>query len=205
MVLDLNRIRDAIVRWSPYPYFVVAGALLADAGIDVAEAFPAISRPGAIAIAETQYKPAFGELLKELQGEPFRKLISEKLKVDLTGLPTVINVRGLSRDTDGNIHTDTPSKLVTVLMYFNEPGEADESGLRILRNGRNLEDFVEEVPPLLGSMVVFKVTGDCWHGYRRFVGERRSLQLNYLSGIKVDGRHQRLRRWFGHLERKLGG
>jgi SM-20-related protein len=205
MLLDLNRIESAIVRSTPYPYFVVEEAFFADAAIEVAKAFPSINRPGAIAVAETQYQPAFGELLKELQGEPFRKLISEKLDVDLTGLPTVVNVRGMSRITDGNIHTDTPSKLVTVLMYFNEPGQADESGLRILRNGRNLKDFVEEIPPLLGTMVVFKVTADCWHGYQRFVGTRRALQLNYLSGVKVAGKHQRIRRWFGHLERKLRG
>jgi SM-20-related protein len=95
--------------------------------------------------------------------------------------------------------------LVTVLMYFNEPGQADKSGLRILRNGRNLGDFEEEIPPLLGSMVVFRVTSNCWHGYRRFVGERRSLQLNYLSGVQRAGKHQRIRRWFGHLARKLKG
>ena len=77
-----------------------------------------------------------------------------------------------------------------------EPGEvADATGLRILRNGRNLDDYVEEVPPLLGTMLAFKVTPDCWHGFKPFSGPRHSLQLNYLSGIKTKHKHEAARRF----------
>ena len=206
MVIDLSRLTKATVNESPYPYFVSRQALALDEAAAVASAFPKIDRPGAIAVKDTDYGPSFGKLLDELCGDDFRKLIAEKLEVDLDGKEIVINVRGQSRWTDGNIHTDTPSKLVTVLLYFNEPGEvADATGLRILRNGRDLDDYVEEVPPLLGTMLAFKVTPNCWHGFKPFAGPRHSLQLNYLSGIKTRQKHEAARRFVSHSQRRAEG
>jgi hypothetical protein len=203
MYLDLDRIRGAPVRQAPYPYFVVEQAMFADAAADSARAFPQIDRPGAVPIEETRYDQPFASLLDELQSERFRKLIADKLEVELEGRPTVINVRGQTRWTDGNIHTDTPSKLVTVLLYFNPPGEVDQTGLRILNNSRDLEDFVEEIPPVLGNMIAFKVTPNCWHGHKPFEGERHSLQLNYLSGKTTIGKHQIVHRLWSRMKRKL--
>jgi SM-20-related protein len=206
MIVDLARIHQASVRESPYPFFVLADALAPDEAGDVASSFPNIDRPGAIAVNDTEYGPSFGKLLDELRRDDFRKLIANKLNVDLDGKEIVINVRGQSRWTDGNIHTDTPSKLVTVLLYFNEPGDAVEaSGLRILRNSKNIEDFVEEVPPLLGTMVAFKVTPDCWHGFKPYSGARHSLQLNYLSEVRSKHKHEAARRFVGHSGRRAIG
>lgn len=202
-MLDLQTIRQAPVRHDPYPYFVVPKAFTGPPAAAVAAAFPEIARPGAVDVDDTSYGPAFEALLDELKGDDFRALIAEKFDVDLGGRDIVINVRGKMRLTDGNIHTDTPSKLVTVLLYFNEPGEVDQTGLRILRNGRDLDNFVEEVPPTLGTMLAFKVTPDCWHGHKPLEGKRRSLQLNYLSGIKTVGKHQLGHRLAGRMKRKL--
>lgn len=202
-MLDLNQIRQAAVRPAPFPYFVVNDAIAeADAKL-AAEAFPLVDRPGAVDVGATEYGAPFGALLDELRGDRFRALIAEKLEIDLTGRDIVINVRAQTRLTDGNIHTDTPSKLVTVLLYFNGPGQAVDSGLRILNNGRDIDNYVEEIPSTLGTMVAFKVTPDCWHGHKPFVGERHSLQLNYLSGIKTIGKHQLVHRLVGRMKRKL--
>ena len=191
MVIDLARVGQATVNRAPYPYFVSTDVLQLGEASAVASSFPAIDRPGAIAVDDTAYGAAFQRLLDELRSDAFRKIIADKLGVDLDGKEIVINVRGQSRWTDGNIHTDSPSKLVTVLLYFNEPGEATKAtALRILKNGRNIDDFVEEVPPLLGSMLAFKVTPDCWHGFKPYSGPRHSLQLNYLSGIKTRHKHE---------------
>jgi SM-20-related protein len=202
-MLDLTRIRNAAVKSTPYPYFVVEGAIDAKQASKVAADFPEIERPGAINVDDTQYGPAFGALLDSLQSDAFRKVVSEKLDVDLEARDIVINVRGQVRLTDGNIHTDTPSKLVTVLLYFNEPGTLDETGLRILKNGKDLDDYVEEVSPDLGNMLVFKVTPNCWHGHGAIAGKRRSLQLNYLSGVKTIGKHQLAHRLVGRMKRKV--
>ena len=56
----------------------------------------------------------------------------------------------------------------------------------------------------MGTMLLFKVTDNCWHGHKSMVGPRHSLQLNYLSGIEMRG-HERLRRRFAKLKRTLLG
>ena len=202
-MLDLERIRNARVRAEPFPYFVVEDAIPATNAPTVAADFPAIDRPGAIDVEQTEFGPSFGALLDDLKGDALRRIIADKLGVELEGRNIVVNVRGQMRLTDGNIHTDTPSKLVTVLVYFNEPGANDETGLRILKNGRDLDDYVEEIPPRLGTMIVFKVTPDCWHGHKAVPGKRLSLQLNYLSGVKTRGKHQLAHRLVGRMKRKV--
>lgn len=203
-MLDFSKIRAAEVRNEPYPFFVVEGALDGAAAAEAAGAFPDIDRPGAIDVEDTQYGEPFARLLGELRGERFRQLVADKLGVPLDGLETVVNVRGQVRSTDGNIHTDTPTKAVTVLVYFNEEDEAPGTGLRILNSSCDLDDYAAEVPPKLGTMVAFKVTPDCWHGHGSFAGKRRSLQLNYLSGLERTGKHERFRRLVGHATRRLG-
>lgn len=202
--LDLDKIRSAPVEQRPYPFFVVEGALKAEVAERVADDFPKIDRPGVVSSRDTSPGPAFAGLLEELEGDEFRALIAEKMGVDLAGLDTKINVRGHARRTDGNIHTDTPTKAVTVLMYFNRDDEESDTGLRILNNSRDLDDFVAECPPKLGNMLVFKVTPDCWHGHKPFEGERKSLQLNYLSGLERTRKHERVRRFVRHIGRRLG-
>ena len=81
----------------------------------------------------------------------------------------VITLRGLSRAKDGRIHTDSKSKMATILIYFNEPWQDKDGRLRILRS-ENLEDFVSEVAPNAGTMIAFKVTDNCWHGYTAYEG-----------------------------------
>ena len=203
-MLDLDKIRAAEVRDKPYPFFVVERAIRADVAGQVAADFPAIGRAGVVSPDETDPGPAFRQLVAELEGEAFRRVIADKMGVDLAGLDTKINVRGHARKTDGNIHTDTPTKAVTVLLYFNRDTEASDTGLRILNNSRDLDDYAAEVAPLLGNMLVFKVTPDCWHGHKPFEGERRSLQLNYLSGLERTRKHERFRRFFRHVGRRLG-
>lgn len=203
-MLDLNRIRKASVRQAPYPYFTLTRAIRPKAAREAAKAFPSIDRPGAIDVETTVFGASFDALLDELKSDQFRELIAEKLDVDLEGREIVISVRGQMRLTDGNIHTDTPAKLVTVLLYFNEPGAADDASLRILNNGKDLNDYVEEIRPDLGTMIAFRVTPNCWHGHKPIVGKRLSLQLNYLSGVKTRGKHQLAHRLIGRMKRRFG-
>lgn len=205
VMLDLHRIQDAPVSQEPYPYFVVTDAILAEKAAGAAEDFPTIDRPGAIDVEGTDFGPAFAAVLDDLKSDRFRRVIGEKLDVDLEGRDIIVNVRGHTRLTDGNIHTDTPSKLVTVLLYFNPPGQAGEgeTSLRILNGGKDIDNFAEEIPPVLGTLVAFKVTPNCWHGFKPFVGKRNSLQLNYLSGVRTIGKHQLAHRLMGRMKRKM--
>ena len=58
----------------------------------------------------------FARVIAELEGPDFRRCIAEKFAVDLADRPTLITVRGYSRlERDGRIHTDSKSKLITIL------------------------------------------------------------------------------------------
>src|SRR4051812_44752514 len=100
-MLDLAQIQKADVRHSPYPYFIVRDAIAADKAQAAADSFPAINRPGAVDIKETNFGPPFAALIDDLKSAAFRNIIAKKLDVDLDGKDIVVNVRGQVRLTDG--------------------------------------------------------------------------------------------------------
>ena len=103
-------------------------------------------------------------------------------------------VRGECRWTDGKIHTDSATKIVTVLLYMNEQWDTDGGRLRILRNGTDLENYVEEVPPHGGTLLIFRRSDRSWHGHEPFQGQRRAIQMNWVTGwsvvVREQGRHR---------------
>jgi Rps23 Pro-64 3,4-dihydroxylase Tpa1-like proline 4-hydroxylase len=115
----------------------------------------------------------------------------------------MVTVRGQARPRDGRIHTDSRTKLVTVLLYMN-PGWSDGGGwLRLLRSSDSLDDYFAEVPPEAGTAVFFRCTKNAWHGHTPFVGPRRAIQLNWVLDESVvrreQGRHRisaRLKKYF---------
>ena len=120
-----------------------------------------------------------------------RKAIEEKFKIDLTGRPTMYTVRGFLRKNDGSIHTDSETKIITVLLYLNDNWSVDGGRLRILRSGTDLEDYVAEVPPSNGTLLVFRRSDNSWHGHKPFEGQRRVVQMNWVLDEDVVNREQR--------------
>lgn len=199
-VLNLDAVAKAETRPLPYPFFVV-GQSVTDAHIDeVLQDFPAIAMGGSIALGDVKPGPRFRELIDELNQPAFREIISEKLDIDLRDRPMVITLRGISRAKDGRIHTDSKSKMATILIYFNQPWEAETGRLRIL-NSEDMDDFAAEVPPNPGTMIAFRVTEDCWHGYPAYEGVRQSIQINFVEDDKAAGKHGRRHGWTAKLKR----
>jgi hypothetical protein len=119
--------------------------------------------------------------------------MEEKFAIDLTGRPTLITVRARTRANDGQIHTDTGTKLITALIYFNRNWEADGGRLRILRR-QKLDDYAEEVSPFAGTLLAFRRSEKSWHGHEPFEGPRRAIQLNWVVDQRtVDRELARLR------------
>jgi len=95
-----------------------------------------------------------------------------------------VTLRGMSREKDGRIHTDSTAKRVTVLLYLNPDSAswAKQDGcLRLLRTPDNLEDYGVEVPPVNGTLLVFPNGPTTWHGHKQFVGRRHVVQLNWMT------------------------
>src|SRR5262249_30177509 len=141
---------------------------------------PALDKPGSFPLDTVTYGPAFNKLMEEMRGPEFRDIVAQKLNCDLKGKPTMVTVRGQTRARDGQIHTDSKTKLVTVLLYMNGAWEAPGGRLRLLRSPDNLNDIIEEVPPEAGTLLVFTNTPNAWHGHEPFEGKRRTIQLNWV-------------------------
>ena len=115
----------------------------------------------------------------------------------------MVTVRGRSRRKDGRIHTDSRTKIVTVLLYMN-PAWTDPGGrLRLLRSSATLDDYAEEVVPELGTAAFFRCTERAWHGHTPFVGERRAIQLNWVTDESVVRREQARHGLSARLKRLL--
>lgn len=193
-MIDLQKIAATPKKSDPFPYLIVKNAFDDGRMSGLLNDFPTISHPGSVPVEAVEGGPAFGELIDDLNGDEFRREIEKKFDMDLENKPIMTTVRGVMREKDGRIHTDSKSKVITVLIYFNEGWEDSSGNLRLLRNGTDLEDYVEEISPEAGTMLIFKVTDNCWHGHKPVVGKRLSLQMNYMAGDAAKGKHEFLHR-----------
>jgi len=179
--LNLKKIYETVVQNEYFPFFTVNNSFLEDVdSSQLVEDFPDISEGGSFPV-DLNAGQNIKDLIKELEGPEFRKLLEDKFKVELKNKPAVTTLRGYSRLRDGKIHTDSSTKTVTVLLYLNQNWNENEGHLRLLKDSKDLNNYIEEVPCTFGSMVGFRVTKNCWHGFQPYEGKRLSLQLNYIS------------------------
>ncbi|OUS18147.1 hypothetical protein A9Q88_01110 [Gammaproteobacteria bacterium 50_400_T64] len=204
-MLELDAFSNERLRTDPYPYIVVPGFVQGEALSAVLQDFPEIQHPGSIPISEVSGGEAYESLLTEMQSDAFRRVVANKFGFSLDGFPIMTTVRGVMREKDGRIHTDSKTKVVTVLLYLNDSWEAEGGNLRVLRDGEDIENFVEEVPPSAGTLIAFKVTDNCWHGHKPVVGKRLSIQMNYLVGEAAKGKHQFFHRISAKLKKLFAG
>ncbi len=190
MMLDFDALRAASVSQEPYPHFVVPRFVKPEAMAAIEADYPAIDKPGSFPLPTLRYGAQFALLMQEIRGSEMTKIIGEKLGMDLAAHPTMVTVRGYCRPTDGQIHTDSKTKLVTVLLYMNGRWEKPGGRLRLLRSNTNLNDSFAEVPPEQGTLLVFKNQPNAWHGHEAFEGQRRVIQLNWVTDQGVVMREQ---------------
>jgi hypothetical protein len=167
---------------APFDHLVVPGFLRADALAALNRDFPPIEGPSNFTPERVTYGPAFAALIDALRGRAFAAHVERKFDLDLRGCATTIGIRRFCEATDGNIHTDHKSKLITVLLYFNEDWPHAGGRLRMVRSATDLEDYAAEVIPAGGTLLAFRRTDHSFHGHKPFVGERRMLQLSYTRG-----------------------
>jgi hypothetical protein len=183
-ILDLPSFINTPLIKEPFPYVIVPNFICSNKLPAIQQDYPDISGPGSYPVNLLKYGQGFQELLQDLESNEFRAAIAEKFSMQLTDYPILTTVRGATQKKDGRIHSDTKTKLITVLLYLNSEWESQEGRLRLLRNAHNLEDMIVEIPPLLGTLLVFKVTDNSWHGHKPFVGKRRAIQMNYVINQK---------------------
>jgi len=179
--LDLAAFRAMPLEREPFQYLVVPAFIKREALSRINADYPKIAERGSFPVSQVAYGPAFQALLDQLESDEFRKAFEEKFGLELAGRPTTTTVRGQCGRGDGKIHTDSLSKIITVLIYMNPTWEKPGGRLRLLRSGSDLDDVLVEVPPVEGTLVAFKRADNSWHGHEAFVGERRVIQFNWVT------------------------
>ena len=188
--IDLAAFEAAAVAREPFAYAMVPGFVRREAMAAINADYPLVTHPGSFPLPTLTYGPAFAAFMDAIQGPEFTQAVERKLGIDLKGRPTMVTARGVSAARDGQIHTDSRTKLITVLIYMNNSWEAKTGRLRLLRSPDNLEDVIAEVPPDEGTMLIFKNEPHAWHGFHAFEGPRRVIQLNWVTDMSVVRREQ---------------
>ncbi|HET6879772.1 MAG TPA: 2OG-Fe(II) oxygenase [Pirellulales bacterium] len=201
--LDLAAFRATPLVRTPFDYLVLPGFVRPEARAAINASYPAIKRPGSFPLSELTYGPAFANLVAEMNGDEFRRAFEAKFGIDLSGRPTMITARGRCSPRDGRIHTDTPSKIITVLIYLNGEWEARGGRLRLLRSPDNLDDVILEVPPEEGTLLCFRRSNNSFHGHKPFVGQRRVLQFNWVTEQRIVDRELKRHRFSAWTKRLL--
>ncbi len=199
--VEMQRLEDTDLKTTPYDYLTVPNFVPLDSLATIGVDFPDIDKPGSFPLEELQYGAAFGSLIERLQQDDFRDAIARKFNIDLTNRPMTCTVRGATQLKDGQIHTDSKSKLITVLIYLNPPWNAEGGRLRVLNNGTDLNNYAEEIEPASGNMLIFRRSDNSWHGHEPFEGQRRTIQINWVTSQAVADREHKRHKMSARLKR----
>ncbi len=187
--LNLDKLRSAQVETNPFNYTIVPAFLGADSVARINATYPNIEKGGSYPVESLENTMTIKDVIAELDSPEFEAVIEEKFNVTLEGRPKMYSLRGYTRAKDGSIHTDSKDKIITVLLYLNENWQQPGGRLRILRDGKNVDNYAAEVAPDNGTLLVFKRSDTSWHGHHPFDGPRRSLQMNWMTSEGSKGFH----------------
>lgn len=202
-LIDLQALERAPLVREPFDFLVVPNALSPAAQAAVHADYPDIDTPANHKLEDLRPGPAFAQLMAELQGPALARALGARFDLPLETMPTTVTVRKYCERSDGDIHTDHRSKVLTVLLYFNPEWPSPEGQLRLLRSADDLTDYATEVPPLAGTLLAFRRTDHSWHGHSRYVGERRMVQINYLDARPLAVLQQRAARRATHFMKNV--
>ncbi len=205
-MIQIDKFRDTPLVTEPFKHLMVEEFLTKDDLEAAVSDYPAVPGGGSHYGVHLDIHGKFKELIDQLTGKEFERAMEEKFDFDLTGRPTTYTVRGHCRAKDGSIHTDSKTKIFTVLLYMNDLNWNNDGGrLRLLNSGNDLEDYFTEVEPKGGTLLVFKRSDNSWHGHHPYEGPRRALQVNWLVDMAAKTREESRRGLVGKVKGMFGG
>ncbi len=202
-LLNLAAFENTPLQHDPFDFLIAEGVMSPDTLAKVNQDYPQIDLPANFKPEDLQYGPAFKQLLEELNSPEFQAAVERKFGVSLANTEKTITVRKYSELSDGNIHTDHWSKVITVLLYFNPEWTQQGGKLRLLRSKTDIEDYAAEATPIGGTLLAFRRSNNSFHGYKRFEGERRMVQVNWVKASRIAWYAQQLARFGTHTGKRL--
>ena len=183
-IVDFDALERATPSDDPFPHVVVPHFVPPSSLERVVAGLPPMSSGGSFPPGALKLGVEARALVAALESLRFRRAVATLFPIDIEDAPTMLTVRGCTREKDGRIHRDSTTKLATILLYLNPEGESwarNEGRLRLLRSPDDLEDYAVEVPPVNGTLLVFPNGANTWHGHRTHIGRRYAIQLNYMA------------------------
>jgi hypothetical protein len=202
-MLNLPALRRAALAQDPFDHVIVDDFVPAAAAAAVSGDFPRIPTTGSYPLSEISYGPAFAALIEELNGAEFERGMAEAFGLDLSPYTRVITVRGRVGAHDGGVHTDAKWKILSVLLYLNEHWHDQGGRLRLLRDA-DVQHAAVEVEPKWGTLLAFRRSDQSWHGHLPAEGERRVVQINWVTSRQMADKELRRHRRSAWVKRLLG-
>lgn len=206
---------DVHVTDTPFAFLIASRQLPESARAELAADFPRYRGAGFFPHDPADCGPSVNRLVEELSSGAFADAIGARLGIPHLGHhPSLVTIcRSLNR-RHGNVHTDSRSKVVTALLYLMDDWPADEHGgcLRFLARQDDIESLLApEIRPVYGNLAAFRRADNSWHGHLPFEGERRVIQVAWLTDAREKarktqrGRLSRFVKWVaGSLDRAWG-
>jgi hypothetical protein len=205
---------DTDVRQQPFPFMIAHGQLPDEARSDLERDFPKYTSAGFFPYDASDCGPSVNALVTQMITPAFARAIGRYLDIDNLGqYPTLVTLCRALNKRHGTIHTDSRSKVATALLYLNPQWPDTSDGcLRFLNKIDNIDDLAApELKPLYGEFAVFKRCDNSFHGHLPYEGERRVIQVAWLTSEEEKlrktkrGKFSRaFKKLLGTLDRKLG-
>jgi hypothetical protein len=201
-MLNLPALRSAALSRDPFDHVIVDDFVPSTDAARVSADFPAIATTGSFPLSEISYGAGFAALIAELNGADFERDMGQTFGLDLTQYARVITVRGRVGGHDGGVHTDATWKIISVLLYLNEQWTNQGGRLRLLRD-QDVNHAAVEVVPKWGTLLAFRRSDHSWHGHLPAEGERRVIQVNWVTSQAMADKELRRHRRSAWLKRLL--
>ena len=206
---------DTQVRSEPFHFLIACSQLPADASATLREDFPKYTGAGFFPYDEADCGPSVNRLVADLTDPEVATAVGAYLGIENLGqYPTLVTLCRSLNKRHGTIHTDSRSKVATALLYLNEswPDSSSDGCLRLLNSIDAIDDLAApEVRPLYGNFVVFRRADNSFHGHLPYEGERRVIQVAWLTSEEEKlrktqrGKLSRLfKKLLGGLDRRYG-
>lgn len=202
-VLNLAVFDNSPLQHDPFDYVVAEGVIASAKLEQLNRDYPEIDKPANYSPDDLSFGPSFQQLLDELNSDELEQHVAQKFGVNLDGALKTVTVRKYSEPSDGNIHTDHWSKIITLLVYFNPEWTQEGGKLRFMRSANDIEDYAAEVTPLGGTITAFRRSDCSYHGYKAFDGERRMVQMSWVRPNRFAWYAQQLARLGTHTAKRI--
>ena len=205
---------DTQVRSEPFRFLIAHDQLPAESAQALHEDFPKYTSAGFFPHDPADCGPSINALVADLTDPAVASAVGARLGIDNLGqYPTLVTLCRALNKRHGTIHTDSRSKVATALLYLNQSWPDTSDGcLRFLNRIDAIDDLTApEIKPLYGNFVVFKRADNSFHGHLPFEGERRVIQVAWLTSEEEKlrktqrGKLSRLfKNLFGSFDRRYG-